>query len=167
MEVRQIKQNDTDFKQGLGIVKNNLPKIQTLPDFVMRALLLNPNSKLFGIYNEEKQLGTAFISENSKMIYLMYLAILPECQGKGYGSAFFEWLIEYAKERSVVCNVEENNTSRIYNKGYVTKNGYTRTILGHKYNIYCRGEFDPAEYKKLAKSIYCGLTIVTIKRNNI
>ncbi len=165
MDIRFIKQTDNDFRQGIDMLRSNLPKIQTLPDFVMRLLLLNPNSHLIGLYEKDKQIGTGFVSENSKMAYLMYLVVLPEYRRCGYGSAFFTWIKEYAHGRSVVGNVEKPEQTMSFLKS--TSNidtGYIRTILGHEYSIFCLNGFDLTEYKKLAKSIYFGFNPVTIKK---
>lgn len=166
MDIRFIRQNDKDLRQGIGIINSNLPKIQTLPYYVMRLLLLNPASHLIGLYEKDKQVGAAFISENSQMAYLMYVAVLPEYRRCGYGKTFFAWVKEYAKERAVVYNVEKNNPNAPFFKSVSsTDTGYVRTILGHEYNVFCLSGFDLAEYKKLAKSIYFGFNTVTIKKN--
>ena len=165
MDIRFITQNDTDFRQVVGMINDHLPKIQTLPHFVIRLLLLNPDSHLLGLYEKERLIGAAFISESSEMIYVMYLVILPEYRRCHYASTYFTRMKEYAKERSIVWNVWKNNPNVYFFKNISgTDTGYVRTILGHEYTIYCLNGFDPSEYKKLAKSIYFGFNQVTIKK---
>lgn len=165
MNIRFIKQNDKDFRQTLGIIHKYLPKIQTLPDFVMRLLLLNPSSHLLGFYEKDRQVGAAFLSENSGMIYMMYLVVLPEYRRQRYGSGFFSWMEGYAKGRSIVWNVEKSNPSApFYQSVSGIDTGYVRTILGHEYNVCCRNGFDPTEYKRLARSIYFGFNSVRIEK---
>lgn len=80
-----------------GLTKQNCP---THPSFITLDKLweLQKKAKLFGLFQNNMQIGFVAIEHSSdKLYYMDKLAVLPQHRHKGYGKKLVGFVLDYAK----------------------------------------------------------------------
>lgn len=115
--------------------------------------------------HDGKWIGLAYFVRYRDVLYLFYLAIDENSQGKGYGSALLAAVRRHFAGRRVILNIEEvtdtapNYEERIKRKHFYEKNGfhemgYTVKELGVVYEMLGMGEtVTRKEYIALMRSL--------------
>jgi len=117
------------------------------------------------LLDDDTFVGFTVTLHHKKMVYLFFLAILPACRSKGYGSKAVEALKAHYPNKTHVVDFEalddsaDNAEQRKKRRLFYLKNGYRETGLfltyfGVTYEVFCsNGHFDEDEFKELMKAI--------------
>ncbi|NLJ47660.1 MAG: GNAT family N-acetyltransferase [Treponema sp.] len=94
---------------------------------------LGRGGRLFVLALEDRIVGSAWVSDDGRRLYLHHMAVLPELQGRGLGKRLLEAAVSAARERGMQMKLEvsEANAGAIalYRKyGFETLEGY-RTMI--------------------------------------
>lgn len=94
---------------------------------------LGRGGRLFVLALEDRIVGSAWVSDDGRRLYLHHMAVLPELQGRGLGKRLMEAAVSAARERGMQMKLEvsEANAGAIalYRKyGFETLEGY-RTMI--------------------------------------
>jgi len=103
MDIRKVKAEEIDLTLGI-LCQDNLrycdgkyPEKERIRNF-----LTDKNCFAFGLYNDNRLLAVLLSEKLSfQGCMLWYLAVKPEEQFKGYGSALLEWFETYAKDQGI------------------------------------------------------------------
>lgn len=94
---------------------------------------LSRGGRLLVLALGERIVGSAWVSDDGRRLYLHHMAVLPELQGRGLGKRLMEAAVSAARERGMQMKLEvsEANAGAIalYRKyGFETLEGY-RTMI--------------------------------------
>ena len=97
---------------------------------------LSRGGRLLVLAAEGRIVGSAWISDDGRRLYLHHMAVLPELQGRGLGKRLMEAAVGVARERRMQMKLEvsEANAGAISlyrNYGFETLEGY-RTMIRRK-----------------------------------
>ncbi len=101
-------------------------------DLVLKTL--DHGGRIIILMEGEKPVGTAWITNDARRLYLHHMAVLPEMQGKGYGQIVMQDAIRYADEMKMQMKLEvhkDNAPARhIYQKyGFKTDLAAYRVMI--------------------------------------
>lgn len=86
------------------------------------------NGALFCLFNnKDKLIGTAWITNDTRRLYLHHFGILPEYQGQKLSHLLMEKVMEFAKKMNMQIKLEVHKSNIIANKLY---NEYGFKYLG-------------------------------------
>lgn len=94
------------------------------------------DGRLLVLASGDRIVGSAWVSDDGRRLYLHHMAVLPELQGRGLGKRLMEAAVGVARERRMQMKLEvsEANAGAIalYRKyGFETLEGY-RTMIRRK-----------------------------------
>jgi ribosomal protein S18 acetylase RimI-like enzyme len=86
---------------------------------------LNADGKLIVMLLDDKIIGTSWVTNDTRRLYLHHFGILPEHQGKGYSHSLMNETAKYIKEKNmqVKLEVKQENTLAI---NLYKKHGFSR-----------------------------------------
>lgn len=98
---------------------------------VRRTLALG--GRLFVLTSGVRIVGSAWISDDGRRLYLHHMAVLPELQGRGLGKRLMDTAVTVARERGMQMKLEVSEMNQgaiaLYRKyGFETLEGY-RTMI--------------------------------------
>ncbi len=101
---------------------------------VRRTLVLG--GRLLVLVSGDRVVGSAWISDDGRRLYLHHMAVLPELQGRGLGKRLMEAVVSIARERGMQMKLEVSEANpgamALYrNYGFQTLEGY-RTMIRRK-----------------------------------
>ena len=131
-ELRDFREGDFASLSELWTVTGigNPARGDTL-DSVRRTLARG--GLLFVLASGDRIVGSAWISDDGRRLYLHHMAVLPELQGRGLGKSLMEAAVSAARERRMQMKLEVSEANggaiALYRKyGFETLEGY-RTMI--------------------------------------
>jgi GNAT superfamily N-acetyltransferase len=155
------RKNDTEKVRKL--YNDAFPLNERLPFTYLANKSSKGNGSVFYLaYNDEVLSGLAYVIIYQDMVYLFYLAVVPEFRNKGTGSQILERLKDMYSGKRIVLDIERNiekeeniksRRKRFYQKnGFAENQIYTKAIGVRFEALYYGGEVTENEYEKLLSS---------------
>lgn len=147
------------------LAKEAFPPEEYLSPEIIVKMAQSDSLDFLALTDEEEFVGFMVVQTDKNLAYLFFLAIVPSCRSKGYGSRAIETLKELYPNKKQVVDFEmlddsaANNFQRKKRRAFYLRNGYQETGLflsyfGVDYEVMCMDpSFDPQEYKELMKTI--------------
>lgn len=168
--LRAVRKGSHDYEQVRKLYRRSFPLAERAPFAQLMHWADGRRAQMYALYDESdrydrKWIGLAYFVRYRDMLYLFYLAIDENSQGKGYGSALLAAVRRHFAGRRVILNIEEvtdiapNYEERIKRKRFYEKNGfhemgYTVKELGVVYEMLGMGEtVTRKEYIALMRSL--------------
>ncbi len=151
----------------------SFPKEERLPWWLLRLNACREGIDLDAWLDGDTPVGMTASVTVGRMHFLLFFAIMPQLQGKGYGSAILEVLRRECD--TVVLNVElldptaSNYAQRLRRFAFYKRNGFFDTgwhvwEVGGKFRVLSTEKtLDPAAYRKLFKKLTFGIWNVKLK----
>ncbi len=111
-EIRTFQAKDYDQliflweQTGLG----NPQRGDTL-DVILRTIALG--GQLYVMFHQEKLIGSSWLSQDGRRIYLHHFGILPGYQGKGLSKPLLEKSLQFARQLNLQIKLEVHKTNEI------------------------------------------------------
>lgn len=98
-------------------------------NFISIQNTLKNGGKMLTLYEEEKLIGTCWLTHDFRRSYIHHMALHPEYQKKGYGKLLLEKALEYSKELGFQAKLEVHNNNphaqKLYREfGFKLLDGY-------------------------------------------
>lgn len=151
------------------LAKEAFPPEEYLPPAQLARMAKDDHFDFLALKDEGRFVGFMAVQTYQGLAYLFFLAIVPECRARGYGSKAIETLKALYPGKAQVVDFEmpdetaANSHQRIKRRSFYLRNGYKPTgqylsYLGVDYEIMCMSEsFDLHAFKALMSSIHvCG-----------
>lgn len=186
--LRAVRKGSSDYEQVQKLYRRSFPLAERAPFRQLMRWSDGRRAQMYALYDESaagaeecgngddnragkrgghdgKWFGLAYFVRCQDVLYLFYLAIDENSQGKGYGSALLAAVRRHFAGRRVILNIEEvtdtapNYEERIKRKRFYEKNGfhemgYTVKELGVVYEMLGMGEIvTRKEYIALMRSL--------------
>lgn len=153
-----VKLNSADIKR---IYYESFPKKERMPFPMMVAMSKLWNTRFLGFYDSDSLClsGFAYFAFNSKILFVMFLAVDEGLRSKGYGSAILQEIKKKYPDRKIIVSIEpcDDNASDIElrkkRKAFYKRNGYEETGCMMKLNgvvqeiIITNGNLDKKELR--------------------
>lgn len=158
MQIRsqQVKLKNADVK---NIYFDSFPKSERLPFPMMVAMSKLWNTEFLGFYDGDTLCGFAYLAHNSKIVFVMFLAVDKAIRSKGYGSAILQDIQNKYPGKKIIISIEPCDKEapdielRKRRKNFYIRNGYRETGYMMKLNgvvqeiIIRNGEFDKKQFR--------------------
>ena len=155
-----------DYQKIKKLYLAAFPKSERPPFYYLKKAEKHGRADFFSIYDGDEWQGFCHILTDEKCAYLFYLALSPDCRGRGIGSEVIRQLKERYKNRKFFLALEtldknaKNYDIRVRRHGFYKRNGLTE-LPGHiregseVYDIMGSGE-------KISRGEYYSLMIHSI-----
>lgn len=158
MQIRaeKVKLNSEGVKR---IYFEAFPKKERMPFPMMVAMSKLWNTKFLGFYDADTLCGFTYLAQNSKIVFVMFLAVDKSLRSKGYGSAILHEIQKMYPNKKIIISIEpcDENASDIAvrksRKAFYMRNGYRETGYRMKLNgviqeiIIVGGDFVKREFR--------------------
>lgn len=120
-----------EHKQLKKLYHTSFPREERLPFWYITHKTKKRNNNLFLIYDAAHFIGLLHEIEYNSIVFIGYLAVKSEYQGKGYGSRILHHVHQRHKGKRIVLNIEPvdikstNTEQRKRRKSFYLANGYT------------------------------------------
>ncbi len=151
-----MKLKNADVK---NIYFDSFPQNERLHFPMMVAMSKLWNTEFLGFYDDDTLCGFAYLAHNSKIVFVMFLAVDRAIRSKGYGSAILQDIQNEYPEKKIIISIEPCDQDvpdielRTRRKNFYIRNGYQETGYMMKLNgtvqeiIISNGEFDKKEFR--------------------
>ncbi len=132
MQIRtqKVKLNSKDIKR---IYFEAFPKKERMPFPMMVLMSKLWNTQFFGFYDGDIPCGFIYLASNSKIVFVMFLAVDKCLRSQGYGSCILQQLKNKYPDKKIIISIEpcdENARDielRKRRKAFYLRNGYNET----------------------------------------
>ena len=83
---QKVKLSNADVKK---IYFDSFPKNERMPFPMMVAMSKLRNTEFLGFYDGDTLCGFAYFAHNSKIVFIMFLAVDKTLRSKGYGALYY------------------------------------------------------------------------------
>ena len=151
-----MKLKNADVK---NIYFDSFSKKERMPFLMMAAMSKLWNTEFLGFYDEDILCGFAYLAHNSKIVFVMFLAVDKTLRSKGYGSAILQDIQNKYPEKKIIVSIEPCDKDapdiglRLRRKDFYIRNGYKETGYMMRLNgivqeiIISNGEFDKKQFR--------------------
>lgn len=110
----------------------SFPKEERMPYPLMVAMSKLWNTDFLIFSDGNTPVGILYLAKNSKLVFVMFLAVAKEMRSKGYGSSILRYVKDHYQKKIIVsiepCNPEcPDFAVRQSRKKFYFKNGYEET----------------------------------------
>ncbi|MBT7038366.1 MAG: GNAT family N-acetyltransferase, partial [Bacteroidetes bacterium] len=105
MEIRNYIPSDYEQLQYLWEVTGMGGKFRGDNEAVI-AKTINAGGKLFVLIHENKLIGSSWITNDARRLYLHHFGILPEYQGEGLSKLLLDESLKFARETKLQIKLE-------------------------------------------------------------
>lgn len=156
MQVKKVKLGSLDVKR---IYFDSFPKNERMPFPMMVAMSKLWNTDFLAFYEGDTLCGFVYLAHNSKIVFVMFLAVDKTLRSKGYGSAILQEIENKYPDKKIIISIEPCDKKapdielRTRRKDFYMRNGYQETGYMMKLNgivqeiIICNGEFDKKQFR--------------------
>ena len=158
MQIRneKVKFKSTDVKH---IYFDSFSKNERMPFPIMVAMSKLWNTEFLGFYDGDTLCGFVYLAHNSKIVFVMFLAVDKTLRSKGYGSAILREIQNKYSDKKIIISIEPCNKNapdvelRRRRKAFYMRNGYKETGYMMKLNgvvqevIITNGEFQKKQFR--------------------
>lgn len=173
MKIKRVSKKSSQYKAIKQLYLQSFPFQERAPFWVLMRKAKQPRADFWALYEKEQWVGIAYIIKDKKLVYIFYLTILPEHQGKGYGKKAMKLLKSYYKDSRIFLAIETldkeayNYQQRMKRHSFYKKCGlrdlpYKIKEASVIYNIMgIGGSVKPKEYRKMMED-YLGKFLCNI-----
>lgn len=156
IRTKNVRLNSTEIKR---IYFESFPKKERMPFPMMVAMSKLWNTEFLGFYDANTLCGFVYLAHNSKIVFVMFLAVDKALRSKGYGSVILQYIQNKYPEKKIIISIEPcdkdaaNIKLRTRRKEFYMRNGYKETGYMMKLNgvvqeiIISNGEFDKKQFR--------------------
>lgn len=158
MQIRneKVKLNNADVKH---IYFDSFHKNERMPFPMMVAMSKLWHTEFSGFYDGDTLCGLAYLAHNSKIVFVMFLAVDRTLRSKGYGSAILRKIQNEYPDKKIIISIEPCDQNapdielRTRRKDFYMRNGYKETGYMMKLNgvvqeiIITNGEFNKNQFR--------------------
>lgn len=163
IKAKKVSHKLVEYPSICYLMKSAFPKNEQFPLWLLRLLTIRKNINFRAFFDDDQFCGILYTAENSKYIFVLYLAVNDKIRAKGYGSRILQWL-KQSTSKTIVLNVEAINSNatnleqrekriEFYKKNGITDTGYFFIDANERYSVLSSDSehFDINEYKSLLK----------------
>lgn len=149
MIIKDINYSSKDLQEVKEIYLDSFPSSERI-DFIDLINKKFPNSKILGIFVDDKLIGFSFISIYFNYVYIVYLAIKSSQRNKSFGSKALELIKQNYKNKTLILCVEkpcQQETLKLRRINFYKRNGFNLANFEFEclnemyYTMYC-GKFN-------------------------
>ena len=158
MKIRneKVKLRNADVKH---VYVDSFPKNERMPFPMMVAMSKLWNTDFLGFYEGDTLCGLVYLAHNSKIVFVMFLAVDKTLRSKGYGSAILQEIQNKYPNKKIIISIEPCDQKcpdielRKRRKDFYMRNGYKETGYLMKLNsvvqeiIIINGEFNKKQFR--------------------
>lgn len=158
MKIRndKVKLRNADVKH---VYVDSFPKNERMPFPMMVAMSKLWNTDFLGFYEGDTLCGFVYLAHNSKIVFVMFLAVDKTLRSKGYGSAILQEIQNKYPNKKIIISIEPCDPKcpdielRKRRKDFYMRNGYKETGYLMKLNsvvqeiIIINGEFNKKQFR--------------------
>lgn len=153
---QKVKLKNADVKK---VYFDSFPKKERMPFLMMVAMSKLWNTEFLGFYDGDTLCGFVYLAHNSKIVFVMFLAVDETLRLKGYGSAILQEIQKKYPEKKIIISIEPCDKNapdielRTRRKKFYMRNGYRETGYMMKLNgivqeiIISNGKFDKKQFR--------------------
>ena len=153
---QKVKLKNADVKK---VYLDSFPKNERMPFLMMVAMSKLWNTAFLGFYDSDTLCGFVYLAHNSKIVFIMFLAVDETLRSKGYGSAILQDIQNKYPEKKIIISIEPCDKNafdielRTKRKEFYMRNGYQETGYMMKLNgivqeiIIKNGKFDKKQFR--------------------
>lgn len=122
-----INENKQYRKLVKQLYESSFPEDEQVPFLILRNKAKTKISDLYAITDQETFVGMLCTVYHVDIVFLWYLAVTPNMQGKGYGSQILQEVKKQFPKNRLILNIEEVNhecKETIKRKQFYLKNGF-------------------------------------------
>ena len=148
-----------EYNDVCHLMRTAFPRNEQIPMWLLRVLAFRKSVNFRTFYDDEQFCGVLYTAEDSKYIFVLYLAVNDQIRSKGYGTKILDWLKQNT-EKIIVLNVEsldssaQNALQRENRISFYSRNGIFDTGCrfvdeGENYSVLASDidHFDSKEYE--------------------
>lgn len=157
LRTEKVKLNSKDTKR---IYFDAFPPKERMPLPMMVAMSKLWNTQFLEFYDGNTLCGFIYLAINSKLVFVMFLAVDKSLRSKGYGSVILQEIRKKYPDKKIIISIEPCDEAaldielRKRRKDFYMRNGYKETGYMMKLNgvvqeiIITNGEFSKKEFRK-------------------
>lgn len=165
LDVEPITRQSLFWNKVAALAKEAFPPKEYLAPSRLVKMADAENFDFLALLDEGAFVGFMAVQTFENLAYLFFLAIAPDCRGKGYGSRAIETLKAAYPDKTHLVDFEmldataPNREQREKRRQFYLRNGYGETgwfqsYLGVDYEIFCMGDnFDIGTFKAMMKAV--------------
>ena len=146
MNIHSISVDSNELNELEKLYLEAFPKEERLDFSLLVEKEKEGKGNFLGLFNDKDLAGMMYYAEYKGIIYILYFAIDPKYQSKGYGKIMLEYMFEKFHEHKIILLVEvldpsaENIEQRIRRKNFYLRNGFAENeqfleALGIKFEL--------------------------------
>lgn len=126
------RESDVTDVRFLSLYREAFPPDEQIPPLKLRRLR-GRGGRLLSFEDGGEYIGFVFTYERKDILYIAYIAVMPEKRNLGYGSDFLEYILSERKHRAVFLTAEaatgkgEDLKQRTRRVRFYRRNGWERT----------------------------------------
>ncbi len=178
LKSKKLSSRLKEYKEAVSLIETAFPKNERSPVCLLRLMALRKGID-FSVYCEDADfIGISYVVSNENMAFILYLAVNPKIQSKGYGSAMLREIQKANSGKAISLNIEpldtqaENYEQRIKRLRFYQKNGFHDTGYqtinhGDRYSVLSTAQkFDPGVYRQIVGRLSFGLIKTKLIKND-
>lgn len=174
--IKKVRLFSDEYKKVRKLLKKDFSKKDRFPMFLLYLLSIRKNVEFNAYYDDDQFVGFMYGVQNVEDYFVLYLAIDPKVQSKGYGSSLIEDLKKRYPGYQVILNAEAPNSDdpqsirriRFYAQNGINETGYCFVDRNEKYCVLSsKTTFKPEHYTECLKILSYGQYKVDIEKYDL
>ncbi|CAM4196814.1 GNAT family N-acetyltransferase [Paenibacillus tarimensis] len=130
MRTETITKHSKDLFRIENLYKISFPENERIPLWFLLWRSRKEFVDFNAFYDDDVFVGYAYLISNKNLTFVLYLAISPEVQSKGYGTTILAEISQKYADNRIILNIEaidelsDNNEQRLKRKNFYLRNGY-------------------------------------------
>ncbi|WP_298704296.1 GNAT family N-acetyltransferase [uncultured Veillonella sp.] len=130
LQYKLIIQKDATYYAIKKLYRNSFPTLEQLPWSLLSYRSLTGHSYMVGFFDNQLLIGFVYLIPYKDILCIMFMAVFPEQQGKGYGSNILNQIKELWPHSRLCLYMEElvptasNYEERLQRSTFYARNGY-------------------------------------------
>ena len=172
LTAQAVRFGSLGYRKAAKLLKTVFPKKERIPAFLLLIGTARKTIHFTAFYDGDTFVGLLYAIENETYYFILYLAVDPAAQSKGYGGRILDYAYGQAGQRSIILNAEpldasadnaEQRKRRIafYERHGFNMTGYGFTSDGVQYTV-LSSDLASFDVKKCEK-MFCGVGLKRMK----
>ncbi len=172
LTTQAVRFGNPSYRNAAKLLKTVFPKKERIPAFLLLIGTARKTIHFTAFYDGDTFIGLLYAIENAAYYFMLYPAVDPAAQSKGYGGMILDYAYAQAEQRSIILNTEpldasadnaEQRRRRIafYKRHGFSMTGYGFTSDGVQY-VVLSSDLAFFDVKKCEK-MFCGVTLKRMK----
>ena len=165
LNTENITKESRFWRQVGSLAREAFPPEEYLAPDQLAELSKADGFDFLALTDGDRFIGFMAVQTYNDLAYLFFLAIVPSCRAKGYGSRALETLRALYPGKKQVVDFEmpdetaPNHEQRRKRRQFYLRNGYKETglflsYLGVDYEVFCTdSDFEPQEFKDMMNAL--------------